>query len=250
MKKLANPFSQIPFYRSLIHSHLKSFRVVYKQTDLFVLAERDLTLETLNLVREIRSPLEAYLMKNPTFLKSLEPLPEDEEAPPLVKTMLKAGKIAGVGPMASVAGAIAEAVGRSLLERGLTKEVVVENGGDIFLNLKREARVVLFAGASSFSGKITLLIPEELQPCGVCTSSGKVGHSLSYGKADAVTVVHKDTAIADALATALGNLLKTSQDFKDVFSKAKRLSGILGVFAVMDERLWLFSEKIKLLPLS
>lgn len=224
--------------------------MVYKQTDLFVLAERDLTLETLNLVREIRAPLEAYIMKNPTFLKTLKPLPEDEDAPPLVRTMLKAGKLAGVGPMASVAGAIAEAVGRALLERGLTKEVVVENGGDIFLALKKEARVALFAGTSPFSGKLALLIPEELQPCGVCTSSGRIGHSLSYGKADAITVVHRDTATADALATALGNLLKTSRDFKEVFSKAKRLSGVLGVFAVMDEKLWLFSEKIKLLPLS
>lgn len=123
--------------------------------------------------------------------------------------------------------AIAEEVGRALLERGLTGEVAVENGGDIFLSLKKEARVSLFAGDSPFSGKIALLIPQELQPCGVCTSSGKVGHSLSFGKADAITVVHKNTAIADALATAFGNMLKEGKDFKRFQPEQKKLKAYL-----------------------
>ncbi len=215
-------YSEIPYYRVKVSSSLFRFRVVYKQTDLFVLAEKDLTEETLRLVMEIRRPLEAYILKNPLFLKSLVPLPEDPLAPQIVKKMLLAGKVAGVGPMAGVAGAIAEEVGRALLERGLTGEVAVENGGDIFLFLKKEARVSLFAGDSPFSGKIALLIPQELQPCGVCTSSGKVGHSLSFGKADAITVVHKNTAIADALATAFGNMLKDGQRFQKGFSQSRK----------------------------
>ena len=237
-------FSQIPFYRTQISTLLKTFRVVYKETDLQILAERDLTSEVISIIREIRTPLEAYILKNPLFLKSLVPLPDDPEAPEIVKTMLKAGEIAGVGPMASVAGAIAEKVGRILLEKGLTSQVAVENGGDIFLNLNKTARVALFAGDSPFSGKIALVIEKEIMPCGVCTSSGKIGHSLSFGRADAVTVVHKDTAVADALATAFGNILKTSKDFNKVVSKAEKVKNLLGVVGIVEDRIFIWGKFI------
>jgi ApbE superfamily uncharacterized protein (UPF0280 family) len=237
-------FSQIPFYRTQISTPLKTFRVVYKETDLQILAERDLTSEVISIIREIRTPLEAYILKNPLFLKSLVPLPDDPEAPEIVKTMLKAGEIAGVGPMASVAGAIAEKVGRILLEKGLTSQVAVENGGDIFLNLNKTARVALFAGDSPFSGKIALVIEKEIMPCGVCTSSGKIGHSLSFGRADAVTVVHKDTAVADALATAFGNILKTFKDFNKVVNKAEKVKNLLGVVGIVEDRIFIWGKFI------
>lgn len=240
-----NKYSGIPFYRTLVSSPLKSFRVVYKETDLFILAEKDLTSETLSLVRSIRLPLEAYILKNPLFLKSLQPLPEDPDAPEIVKTMLKAGIVAKVGPMASVAGAIAEKVGRTLLKKGLTSQIAVENGGDIFVFLKKPVKIALFAGDSPFSGKIALLIKKELMPCGVCSSSGKIGHSLSFGKADAITVVHKDTAIADALATAFGNILKTKEDFKKIVSKAKKIKDLIGIVAILEDKLFLFGKELK-----
>lgn len=240
-----NKYSGIPFYRTLVSSPLKSFRVVYKETDLFILAEKDLTSETLSLVRSIRLPLEAYILKNPLFLKSLQPLPEDPDAPEIVRTMLKAGIVAKVGPMASVAGAIAEKVGRTLLKKGLTSQIAVENGGDIFVFLKKPVKIALFAGDSPFSGKIALLIKKELMPCGVCSSSGKIGHSLSFGKADAITVVHKDTAIADALATAFGNILKTKEDFKKIVSKAKKIKDLIGIVAILEDKLFLFGKELK-----
>lgn len=239
-------YAQIPFYRTLISSSLKAFRVVYKETDLFVLAERELVRETLFLVRKIRLPLETYIIKNPLFLKSLKPLPYDKEAPEIVKEMIKAGEIAGVGPMASVAGAIAEKVGRALIENGYTLEVVIENGGDIFLDLRKEAKVAIFAGDSPFSGKIFLKIKKEFMPCGVCTSSGKIGHSLSFGRAEAVTVVHKSAAIADALATAFGNMLNSVEDFKKVVKKAQKIKGLLGVLSILENKLLFWGEKLKL----
>ncbi|MFN3505418.1 MAG: UPF0280 family protein [Caldimicrobium sp.] len=241
-------YAGIPFYRTQVKSSLKSFRVVYKQTDLLVLADNELVKETLSLVIEIRKPLEMYILKNPLFLKSLEPLPDDGEAPEIVRKMLYAGRIAGVGPMASVAGAIAEAVGKALLEKNLTQEIVVENGGDIFLNLKKEARVLIFAGDSYFSGKLALIIPKEVQPCGVCTSSGKIGHSLSFGKADAITVVHKDTAVADALATKFGNMLREGKDFKKIISLAERIDNIYGIFAVVKDKFFTYTKKIFIEP--
>lgn len=240
-----NKYSGIPFYRTLVSSPLKSFRVVYKETDLFILAEKDLTSETLSLVRSIRLPLEAYILKNPLFLKSLQPLPEDPDAPEIVRTMLKAGMVAKVGPMASVAGAIAEKVGKTLLKKGFTSQIAVENGGDIFVFLKKPVKIALFAGDSPFSGKIAILIKKELMPCGVCSSSGKIGHSLSFGEADAITVVHKDTAIADALATAFGNTLKTKEDFKKIVSKAKKIKDLIGIVAILEDKLFLFGKELK-----
>lgn len=238
-------YSGIPYYRTQIISPLKKFRLVYKQTDLLVLADNELVEETLSIVMEVRKPLEAYILNNPLFLKSLEPLPDDPQAPEIVRKMLYAGQVAGVGPMASVAGAIAEAVGRKLLERGLTEEVVIENGGDIFLSLKKEAKVVVFAGDTIFSGKIALLIPQDIQPCGICTSSGKVGHSLSFGKAEAVTVVHKDTAVADALATYIGNIIKSKKDLIKIESLMKKDPDIYGVSIVLKDRFALYSSHIR-----
>jgi len=244
-----NKYSAIPFYRTLTSTPLKAFRVVYKETDLYVLAEKDLTLETLALVRKVRIPLESYILKNPIFLKSFDPLPEDPSAPEIVKVMLKAGMIAGVGPMAGVAGAIAEKVGKTLLEKGFTSQVAVENGGDIFLSLKKTAKVALFAGDSPFSGKIALVIKKELMPCGVCTSSGKIGHSLSLGKADALTVIHKDTATADALATAFGNILKTQEDLKKIVNKAKKIKDLFGLVVILKDKIFLFGKNIKMEPI-
>ncbi len=245
-----NKFSGIPFYRTLVSSPLKSFRVVYRETDLFVLAEKKLEKEVLSIVKKIRSPLEAFILAHPEFKSSRVPLSYPEKVPHIVKRMLDAGEVAGVGPMAAVAGAIAEEAGRSLVKKGLSSQVVVENGGDVFLWLKQDARVALFAGDSPFSGKLGLLIKKEFMPCGVCTSSGKIGHSLSLGKADAITVVHKDTAIADALATAFGNLLQTPQDFKKVIVRAEKIKGLLGVVGIIGDRLLLWGKELKILILE
>lgn len=241
-----NRYSKIPFYRTKISSSYTKFRVVYKESDLLIIAKSDLSVLALETLRKVRAPLELYVQKNPLFLKSLMPLPEDEGAPDIVRTMYRASKCAGVGPMASVAGAIAEAVGRELINSGLTDEIVVENGGDVFVFLKREATVALFAGDSPFSGKVALVIPRDLQPCGVCTSSGKVGHSLSFGKADAVTVVHKDTATADALATAFGNLLREDKDFNRLIESSKGIEDLHGVFAVLNDKLFIHTKRIKI----
>ncbi len=243
-------FGEVPFYRTLVSSPLEAFRVVYKETDLFVLAERRLEKEVLSLIKEIRSPLEAFILAHPEFRTSLKPLSYEGALPFIVKKMLEAGKVADVGPMAGVAGAIAEEVGRTLVEKGFTSQVVVENGGDVFLWLKQDAKVALFAGESPFSGKVGILIKKEFMPCGVCTSSGKIGHSLSLGKADAITVVHKDTAAADALATAFGNMLKTPQDFKKVVARAERIPELIGVVGVVEDKLLAWGKELKLLLLK
>jgi len=242
-------FSTVLFYRTFVKSSLCGFRVVYKETDLQVFAEKELISETLELIRRVRIPIETYITAHPEFLTSLEPLEVKEEVSPIIKKMLDAGQIAKVGPMASVAGTIAEEVGLGLIKKKLTREVVVENGGDIFLWLDKKTKVGIFAGDSPLSGKVAIIIEKELMPCGVCTSSGKVGHSLSFGNADAITVVHKNTAVADALATAFGNIMKTPSDFKKVIARAEKIKDIYGVVCIFEDKLMAWGKKIKLEPI-
>lgn len=244
-------YFEIRDYRSRISGkRLVPFRVVFRESDLQILAEKELSREALEILREERGPLEAYIKQHPQFLTSLKPLPFVPEAPALVQKMLLAGKKARVGPMAAVAGALAEAVGRALLETGLTQEVVVENGGDIFLSLKREAVVAIWAGKSPLSGRLGLKIPSSLMPCGVCTSSGTVGHSLSLGCADALCVISKDTALADALATSLGNLVRGPKDLKRLPKAAQRHPEILGLVCIVGEELLAFGPAVEFVPLA
>ncbi|MBW1733273.1 MAG: UPF0280 family protein [Deltaproteobacteria bacterium] len=126
-------------------------------------------------------------------------------------------------------------VGRGLLQ--FTKQVIVENGGDIFLNAHRSLTVSVFAGSSALSHRLGLLISTDQMPLGVCSSSGTVGHSLSHGTADLVCVLSPSAALADAAATALGNRIRSVEDLERAAQWADRIGGILGGMAVMGDTL-------------
>ena len=179
---------------------LVSFNVAVKETDLYVRALSNLKSKTRKLVLKYRDLLERYIERHPVFLTSLEPLPLSDDAPLMVKAMLAAASKAGVGPMASVAGAITEFVGNELAN--FSPEVIIENGGDIYLKSLEKRVIGIYAGKSPLTGQIGLEINGEDTPLGICTSSGTVGHSLSYGKADAVVVLSPSATLADAAATA------------------------------------------------
>ena len=213
-------------YRTMVRAKgLRSFRVVVKQTDLFISCNSDLAREALELVRYFRSQIEEYIVGHPRFLRSLAPLAVDPLAPPIVKAMFKAAGQVGVGPMAAVAGAIAEFVGRGLLE--LTPEVIVENGGDVFIATDQGTDICILAETSSLTG-LTITLPDFKAPVGVCTSSGRLGHSLSLGRSDAVTAVAPSATLADAAATALGNQVHGPEDIE----KAIETAQIIGLDAV------------------
>lgn len=215
-------------YRSLVGtSGLVTFRASVKETDLLISARSDLSRQALGHILTLRRFLEERIKAQPDFLSSLEPLepgPEDGLAPEIIRRMLAAGLKAGTGPMAAVAGAMAGAVGSRLA--GESPEVIVENGGDLYLAAQRELRVAIHAGPSPLSGKLALIIPALAQPLGLATSSASVGHSLSLGAADAAVVAAEDPALADALATALGNRVCRA---KDIGPALEWLSAIKGV---------------------
>ncbi|MCB2188466.1 MAG: UPF0280 family protein [Deltaproteobacteria bacterium] len=214
---------------------LSAFTARVKETDLWVLAEKDLTARTVEIVLHLRRALELYIADHPLFLTSLVPLPDDPLAPPLAQAMLTAGRLAGTGPMAAVAGAIAQEVAQRL--QAASPRVAVENGGDLYLATGQDLTVGLAAGESPLSGRLGLVVPAGEMPLALGTSSGTVGHSLSLGRADAATILAKDGALADAAATALGNRLARAEDLAPALEWAAGVPGVLGAVAVFGEHL-------------
>lgn len=214
---------------------LVSFQIAMKETDLWVSAERRLEAETRDLVLNKRQQLETYIHTHPDFLTTLQPYPEDPYAPTMVREMIEASREIGVGPMASVAGAIAQHVASGLLQ--WTEQVIVENGGDIFLKVNRPVTVSLLAGDSPLSGRIGIKIRTQQMPLGICSSSGTVGHSLSMGKADAVCILSSSAIMADGAATALGNRIKSRTDLKQIATWADQIKDIRGGLAIIGDKM-------------
>jgi len=224
------------FYRFWSQDNdLVSFNVTVKESDLYIRARRNLRKKALDVVIKQRTLLEAYIEKHPGFVTALEPFAVGIDAPLIVKEMAEASAKFGVGPMAAVAGAIAEFVGKELLK--YSSEIIVENGGDIFLRLKHTRRIGIYAGSSLLSGKIALEIKPQDTPLGVCTSSGTVGHSLSFGKADAAIVLSPSAALADAAATAVGNLVKTAEDMPRAIEFVRKVAGITGIAVIIGDKM-------------
>lgn len=226
---------------------LVGFRVAIRETDLWVLAGRDLSREVREVVFQERRQLESYIAAHPEFLTTLTPWPEDIFAPPVVREMINAARTAGVGPMAAVAGAMAERVGRALAP--LSGEIIVENGGDIYLKVASPATVSLFAGKSPLSHKVGLKIAPELSPLGVCTSSGTVGHSLSFGRADAACILAASTALADAAASGLGNRVQDAGSIAAALEWAAQVPDILGAVVIVGDKLGAWGQ-VELVPLT
>lgn len=229
------------FYRKQLKEDLVSFEVVMKETNLLIKADKNLYAEAIQAVSKYRAQIEEYGVAHPEFFETLEPYNVERDAPAIVKDMANFSSLCGVGPMASVAGAIAEYVGTELLK--YSSEIIIENGGDIYLKSKKPRVIGIFAGESFFSEKIGLKVQAEDTPIGICTSSGIVGHSLSFGKADAAVAVAKSAILADACASAIGNLVK-GDDFSDALSFAKEIQGLDGVVVIKDDRLGVWGNVI------
>jgi ApbE superfamily uncharacterized protein (UPF0280 family) len=234
-------------YRGRIRAKdLMAYRVKVKESDLLILSTHNRGKGALEALLEARMALEAYIALHPDFATSLTPVEVESQAPPLVRQMAQAALLSGVGPMAAVAGAIAQAVGEKLVsEEG---EVVVENGGDIYIRSFKERVVALFAGDSPLSMEVGVKVPGD-GARGVCTSSGRIGHSLSWGRAHSVTVVASGAPLADAAATALANLVQGPFDIERTLKRANRIPGVLGAVVICEDRLGAWGE-LDLVPLE
>ena len=230
-------------YRSQFSSsRFQSFTVNYKETDLWIGVDPDSLREemkndALAKVVALRTEMEAYLPTDPIFGRTFEPHPVEQNAPEIVKLMADAARRAGVGPMAAVAGAFSEMVGRYLMQQFLVREIVVENGGDIFLKINRNLVMSVYAGNSPLSEKIGIEIAAEQSPLGVCTSAGTVGPSVSLGKTDATMIVCRNTALADALATTFGNLVQVPDDVQQVTQQTEQFPEILSAVIICRDKI-------------
>jgi ApbE superfamily uncharacterized protein (UPF0280 family) len=211
----------------LVASH-----VCQDESDLYILSRQGAAAAAADLLAEVRRDLVAYIRRDEKFGTTLKPHRPAYDAPLIARRMAAAAARYEVGPMAAVAGAIAECVGEQL-----TGDAVIENGGDVYVQSGRPLTFTLYAGEKSpFTGRLRFS-PRVEGAYGVCTSSGTVGHSRSFGKADAVCVIARDTAVADAAATALCNRIEGEADLDAVMEAAAADDEILGIIAVMGERL-------------
>ena len=241
------------YRRTLKNERLSSFTITLKETDLWIAVSSssyssDLPDRIERYLFTLRQTLEVYLGQHPLVRKSFDPCLLDSDAPPIMVKMAQAANLADVGPMAAVAGAIAEDVGLFLSQS--VPEVIVENGGDIFLQVQESYLVGIYAGRSPLSGRLALKISSDQSPLGICTSSGTIGPSFSFGCADAAVAVSSSTALADAAATALGNLVTKDVGFENALTYARTIEGLSGVILICGKEiaLWGNIEVTKINP--
>jgi len=209
---------------------LTGYTIVVKESDLYIRTCTDLSEKACQLVKKFRNDLEEYISGHPFFAAALEPFDVEPDAPLIVREMARVARIATVGPMAAVAGTLAQLVGEELA--GLSPEVIIENGGDNYIKSSHDRIVAIYAGNSPLSGRVGLEIRAEDTPLGVCTSSGTVGPSISFGKADAAVVIAPSAALADAAATAVGNAVVTIEDIPHALEVAQSIEGLTGAIVI------------------
>ncbi|MDP4222944.1 MAG: UPF0280 family protein [Bacteroidota bacterium] len=219
----------------------RSFRIEHFETDLWIAVDEGLySKRTEKFSRErvihYREILDSLIEEFPEFLTSLVPLTAPAGVHPLIGDMYRATSISGTGPMSAVAGAIAEYVCKDLVSEFGFTEVIVENGGDIFMRVTSPVTIAVYAGSSPLSDRIGVIIKPEDSPLSVCCSSGTIGHSLSFGTADACMIACRSGAQADAYATACCNEVKDASMIDKITSDYLQKPEILSVVIIKGDK--------------
>jgi ApbE superfamily uncharacterized protein (UPF0280 family) len=224
------------FYRLYSSSgRWNTYNVKLHTSDLYIRALNDISVKAGQILSEAREEIENHIKVNPEFLTSLEPVTEHGNSGEIVSAMYKASKAAGTGPMAAVAGAVAEYTGKKLVP--FSNEIIVENGGDIWMNIKNPVTIGIYCNNLYFKDRLAIKISETGNPCSVCTSSSGVGHSISFGKADSATIVAKNGALADAVATETCNRVKSQSHIEEALNFALSVAGVQGCLIVMGDKM-------------
>lgn len=223
------------FYRHSAPSWGTAFNVKHHASDLHILAGSDLHDEALRILVKLREELDSHIREHQDFLYSLSPVDRPGSCAEITAMMYEASRLTGTGPMAAVAGAVAELVGRELLIH--SPSVIVENGGDIWLNSPDTVVIAVYAKNIYFRDNIALRINSGQMPCSVCTSTPRLGHSLSFGKADSVTIVARGGALADAAATMTCNMVQDENDMESALDRAMSVPGVSGGLIVFRDKL-------------
>jgi ApbE superfamily uncharacterized protein (UPF0280 family) len=241
-KNLFGEFQPRTYRTQFNIERFQSFEAKYLETDLWIGIDPGSfrpEMKTLALakIKSLRDEFDRYIAKEPFFKKSLKPFQPSEFAPGEAAEMAAAAEKAGIGPMSAVAGLFAREVGKEIIRNFSVEELVIENGGDIYVLLKNDLTLSVFAGESILSDRIGLVIPPGKSTIGICTSAGTVGPSLSFGKADAVVVVCEDILLADAFATAFGNKVKSPNDVEKVLNQTEKYPEILSLLIICEDKI-------------
>lgn len=214
---------------------MTGFVVREYESDLQFFTGTDLEKEARKAVIRYRSHITEKIRSCPEFLTSLSPIEARTYDHAIIRDMCNAAAAAGVGPMAAVAGAVSKYAGRHLLQ--FTDEVIVENGGDIYIKSRLDKHILIYAGSSPLSNRLAVAVPGNGREYGICTSSGTVGHSMSFGKADAAVILSEDVILADAAATAVGNVVKDKAYIEAGLEFAMSIEGITGALIIVGDRM-------------
>ncbi len=175
---------------------------------------------------EARERILRKISEDPFFMTTYDPYPESEDDDDIIRRMCRASKLANVGPMAGVAGAVAVFAVERMVEAG-APYAIVENGGDVAMKIDHDVTVGVFQDDEKFRD-LAFRIPARDGVFGVCSSSGKIGPSVSFGSSGISTVFSDDVILADACATALGNMIKEGSG-KELSEALETIGGIDGV---------------------
>ncbi|MEM3754505.1 MAG: UPF0280 family protein [Candidatus Bathyarchaeia archaeon] len=182
-----------------------------------------------------RSELENYLKINPSYKYALDPIEVSESSPKIVKLAAKAARMAGVGPMAAIAGALADLALEAMLKNGSLISLV-ENGGEIAANSIIPLNIAIYAGNSPLSGKLGFYVSLEDFPIGIATSSATVSNAINFGEADAAIAIADTASLADAAAKKICNSVKgdIKESIKNGLEVAKSLKFIRGAVVIRE----------------
>jgi ApbE superfamily uncharacterized protein (UPF0280 family) len=225
------------FYRKWMNpGGMYSFEVVIEESDLYIVCNQNIREQAFCALENIRKDLKDYIKTDPIFKTTLEPHKVSIDAPFIIREMAEVTAAFGVGPMASVAGAVAKYMGKELDQ--YCSRLIVENGGDIYIKSNEPIISGIWAGENSpFKDKLRFRLDPKGKPLGICTSSRTVGPSLSLGNTDAVVTIADCPIVADAAATAVGNMVKTADDIEIAINKEIERNMLKGLIIIIGDRI-------------
>ena len=215
---------------------LKRRHYQLNETIVTIIAEKNYYIEVaIEAIKKCRREIEQFIRNDNCFEITLKPYKCPNNAPEIIKRMCTSSEKFNIGPMSTVAGIIAEYALKAMISRG-AKHAIVDNGGDIALFSNRTVKIGLYTG-NRYTGQFAFEISPQDKVLGICTSSGKIGHSFSFGNTDSVTIFSNDVAIADAAATAFGNLVNTADEIENASKILDNVKEIIGATIVIDNKI-------------
>ena len=220
-----------------MENHLHEYNMIQDESKIHMRSDsKGAILKAVDRIKDQREMLLGYIRNHAEFRYALRPVKVSHDAPIIVRRMAKSAAVADVGPMASVAGALADLAVESMLEHG-ARVAVLENGGEIAIRTEQPISVAILSSSLNLSGKVGFYITREDCPLGMATSSSKTGHAISFGEADSVTVVAGNASLADAAATAICNSVSggnLKESIQMGLRRCREIPGVRGALIIRD----------------